>query len=236
MKPKLFLCLALVLCGGFIDSFADSFGTRDDFQLETEIHIVEKAASDAALPVASWTNGVPWIAMDNALGELDRHYSLWATNASIPPRLSKAVLTIFPSLTNASVNPQLKGQMWCNAIWMLGESHDPAMVSVLRPYLKEKDLAYDPGTLGDGITTSRICDDAARAINLLLNLKLEFPRSDMFLFGGHNVLTNGTNVISWKSHSAAGVNIWSGSDPTWKEWDNKIVELQKRLDALPEKK
>jgi hypothetical protein len=171
MKSKFVLCLGLVLGGGlfgpFTDSFADGIYTNDGFQMEPEINLVEKAGLDATLPATSWTNEVPWIVMDNALGELDRHYSLWATNTTIPPRLSKAVLTIFPSLSSASVNPQLKGLMWCNAVRMLGESHDPAMVSVLRPYLEQKDLADDPGGLGAGITTMRICDNAARAINLL---------------------------------------------------------------------
>jgi len=79
----------------------------------------------------------------------------------------------------------------------------------------------------------RICDKTAKAINLLLNLKLEFPRSDMFLFGGQEVFTNGTKVMLWKGHGAAGVSVWSGTDPVWKEWDKKIAELKQILDALP---
>ncbi len=217
-----------------MDLFSPLPGIWDDSLLEPVIEMIEKNASTATTVYkAAAPKQVSWIVIENALSVLDRHYSLWATNTTIPPRLSKSVLTIFPSLTNTSVNPQLKGQMWCNAVWMLSESHDPAMVSVLRPYLEEKDLADDPGGLGDGITTMRICDKAARAINSLLNLKLEFPRSDMLLFGGREVLKNGTNVILWKSHGAAGVNMWSGTDPVWKEWDKKIAELNQILDALP---
>ena len=108
------------------------------------------------------------------------------------------------------------------------------MIYILRHYLKEKALADDPGGLGVGITTMRICDDAARAINSLLNLKLEFPRFDMF-FNRHEVFTNGTKVLTWRSHSMAGDNALTGSDPAWKEWDKKIAELQTILDEMPKK-
>ena len=111
------------------------------------------------------------------------------------------------------------------------------MVSVLRPYLKEKDLAEDTGTVGYGITTMRICDEAALAINSLLNLKLVFPHSwpGMFLTGSL-ISTNGTNVVRWSSHFKGVDEIWSGQDPAWEEWDKKIAELQKTLDALAENK
>jgi hypothetical protein len=131
-----------------MDLFSPLPGIWDDSLLEPVIQMIERNASTATLVYkADAPKQVSWIVIENALSVLDRHYSLWATNTTIPPRLSKAVLTIFPSLTNATVTPQLKGQMWCNAVWMLGESHDPAMVSVLRPYLEDKDLADDPGGL-----------------------------------------------------------------------------------------
>jgi hypothetical protein len=216
MKPKTVLCLALVLGCGFRDSFADGVGTSDGFQLEIEIHIVEQAALDALSPVASWTNGVPWFAMDNAIGEIDRHYSLWSTNTSIPPRLSKAVLTIFPSLTNISMpGPQPGNQMWCNAVSMLAGSHDLAMIAVLRPFLKNKVVAGDGSYWFEDKTPLRACDKAAIAISLLLGDK-------NFADGGFAI-------------SGAGIRNVRDSYRKWDEWDKKIGELEKRLDELPKK-
>lgn len=202
------------------DLWSPQPGVWDDSLLEPVVSLVEKTTS--------------WMVLDDALSVLDQHYIVWTNDPSIPPRLSKAVLTLFPSLTNASVNPRLKGLMWCNAVRMLGESHDPAMVSLLRPYLKDKALANDPGGIGAGITTMRVCDDAAEALYSLLNLKLEVPRSDMFLFG-HENFTNGTNVDIWICHSATGNAVWPGFDPVWNEWDKRIAELQKHLNALTKK-
>jgi hypothetical protein len=218
MKPKPLLCLALVLSGGLFGCFTNSFAddVNDGFKLETEINLVEKAALDAALPATSWTNGDPWIAMDNALGEIDRHYSLWATNTSIPARLSKAVLTIFPSLTNASMpGPQPGNQMWCNAVNMLAQSHDLAMIAVLRPFLKNKVVAGDGSYWFEDRTPLRACDKTAIAISQLLGDK-------NFAGGGFAM-------------SGAGIRNVRDSYRKWDEWDKKIAELQKSLDALPKK-
>jgi hypothetical protein len=114
MKPKLILCLALVLSGGLC-------GCSTNAQ-----HSGQTASS-------SLTNDVSWW---NALDEIDRHYWLWETNTSIPPRLSKVVLAIYPCLTNGYANPQPKDIAgWFYPIIILGETHDTVTVSVLRPYL-----------------------------------------------------------------------------------------------------
>jgi hypothetical protein len=237
MKSKLILCLALVLSGGLFgcstDSPPDDRNVNDGFQLETEVSVVEKAASNATLPVEGlMTNDDSWW---NALDELDRHYWLWATNTSIPPRLSKVVLAIYPFLTNGYANPQPKDIAgWFYPIIILGKTHDPAMASVLRPYLKDKDLADDPGGLNNGKTTMRICDEAEMAIDSLLDLKVGVWNADMFLVG-YDVFTNGTTVTHWQSHmmgSAADDKPWTGFDPVWKVWDKRIAKLEKRLDAM----
>jgi hypothetical protein len=237
MKPKLILCLALVLSGGLFgcstDLPPDERNVNDGFQLETEINVVEKAASNTTLSIEGLTtNDNSWW---NALDKLDRHYWLWATNTSIPPRLSKVVLAIYPSLTNGYANPQPEvGGGWFYPITILGKTHDPVMASVLRPYLKDKDLADDPGGLNDGETTMRICDEAASAIDSLLNLQLDFPNADMFLTE-RDVSTNGSIVATSYSHimgSAADDKPWSGSDPAWKAWNKQIAKLERRLDAM----
>ena len=201
------------------DLWSPQPGIWDDSLVEPVVRLIERAA----------TNSVKEFVIGNALMALDGHYDAWATNASIPPRLSKAVLEDCSNLTNTLVRPQL-GLGWCNSVQMLAETHDPAMVCSLRPFLKQKDLAYDPGGLGDGFTTMRICDEAAEAINQLLDLKINFRPSDMYLIGGHDVFTNGTTVTIWQEEPKD--RTWSGYDPAWKDWDEKIADMEKRLDAL----
>jgi hypothetical protein len=175
-------------------------GIWDDSLLEPVVRLIEKTAS--------------WIVIDDALRVLDRHYSVWATNASIPPRLSKAALRLFPSLTNiARPSPKAGDQMWCNAVGMLAKTHDPAMIEVLRPFLKNKVVAGD-GLLSIDRTPLRACDEAAIAISSLLG-DTRFAEDGMIYSGG-----------AMKTQD---------NYPKWKGWDRKIGELQKRLDGLPKK-
>lgn len=190
-------------------------GVWDDSLLEPVVNLIEKMASVSALHHTDTAKlkRVPWTVMDNALYVLDRHYSVWAKDASIPPRLSKAVLLAFPSLTNTSVSgPQPGNQMWCNAVQMLAKSHDLTMNAVLRPFLKVKVVAGD-GTMWSDKTPLRACDKAAIAITSLL--------------GDKNLADGG-----W-AYSGAGIRSVQDTYPKWDEWDQKIIQLQKRLDALP---
>ena len=82
------------------DLFSPLPGIWDDSLLEPVIHVMEKNDSTAALVYgAGAPNQISWVVIERALDVLDRHCSVWETNASIPPRLSKVVLTMFPSLT-----------------------------------------------------------------------------------------------------------------------------------------
>jgi hypothetical protein len=197
------------------DLFSPLPGIWDDSLLEPVIRMMEKNASTAALVYrADAPTSVSWVVIDNALAVLDRHYSVWSTNASIPPRLSAVVLTMFPSLTNASLSDPRPGtQMWCNAVRMLSESHDRKMFAVLRPFLKNKGLAGVGGYwMVEGNPPLRACDQAAIAIKRLLGEK-DFVDQPIGMSGMPD-----RNVRD--------------SYPKWNEWDQKIAELQKQLDAL----
>jgi hypothetical protein len=177
--------------------------------------MMEKNASTAALVYrADVPKPVSWVVIDNALAVLDRHYSVWATDASIPPRLSAVVLTMFPSLTNASLSgPRPGDQMWCNAVRMLSESHDRKMLAVLRPLLKSKAMAGDGSYwMVEGNPPLRACDMAAIAIKRLLGEK-DFVDQPIGMPGMPDRKVR-------------------DSYPKWDEWDKKIVALQKRLDAV----
>lgn len=104
--------------------------------------------------------------------------------------------------------------MWCNAVHMLAGTHDPSMIAVLRPFLKDRVVAGD-GRMWLDRTPVRACDQAAIAIASLLGDK-------HFADGG--IMASG-----------AGIRNVRVSYPKWDEWDQKIAELQKRLDALPKK-
>jgi hypothetical protein len=186
-------------------------GIWDDSLLEPVVRLAEKTAEDSAPS--------RWIVTCTVLEVLDLHYSVWATNASIPPRLSKAVLMLFPSLTNAiQPSPKPGDQIWCNAVGMLAKTHDAGMIAVIRPFLKDEIVAGD-GALwipqGSGLQPLRACDEAAIAIRKLLD---DLDSAD----GGYAM-------------SGGFVAKPGASYPKWREWDKKIGELQKRLDALPQK-
>jgi hypothetical protein len=184
-------------------------GIWDDSLLEPVVRLIEKTAADSA--------AVRWFVIYDALDVLDRHYSAWATNTSIPPRLSKAVLMLFPSLANAArPSPKPGDQMWCNAVGMLAQTRDAGMIAVIRPFLKDEVVAGDGMVWiarGSGIQPLRACDETAVAIRKLLG-DADSPDGGYGMSGGF-VPKPGTSY------------------PKWHEWDKKIGELQKRLDALP---
>ncbi len=208
-----------------LDLFIAAPGIWDDSFIEPIIQAMETNAPNVALVYESGApRRVSWIAINNALAVLDRHHSVWTKDASIPPRLSAVVLTIFPSLTSASLaGPRPGDQMWCNAVNMLAQTHDSEMLAVLRPYLKDKGLAGDGSywrgdgdTLERAFTPGRACDRAAIAIKQLL--------------GERDSVDEPT--------ATPGIVFREVRDtyPKWDEWDSKIGELQKRLDALERSK
>lgn len=197
------------------DLFSPLPGIWDDSLLEPVIHVMEKNAATAALFYKdNAPKQVSWVVIDNSLDVLDRHYSVWEINTSIPPRLSKVVLTMFPSLTRDSApGPHPGEQMWCNAVAMLAKTHDLAMIAVLRPFLKSTGMAGDGGYwMVEGNPPLRACDRAAIAIKQLLTGK-DYAREPIGM---------------------PGMPYWNVRDsyPKWEEWDKKIAELQKQLDAL----
>ncbi len=189
-------------------------GIWDDSLLEGVVRLIEISGSDSTSQHTSKSKDAPWMVMDRAFSVLNRHYSVWATNASIPPRLSKAVLTTFPSLTNAAMpGPHPGDQMWCNAINMLAQTHNLAMVTVLRPFLKDKVVAGDGSMWIENRTPLRACDKAAISINQLLGDTENFEPGIAM-----------SGIINLNTHD---------SYPEWDKWDKKIAKLQKRLDMQP---
>jgi hypothetical protein len=212
-----FFQVALVTRGdeAINDLWSPSPGIWDDSFLEPVVHLIEKCAAKSKPANINVAQGKhPWMVMENALDVLERHHSVWAGDASIPPRLSKAVLTLFPSFKDtAKPNPPPGDQMWCNVVRMLAQTHDRAMIAVLRPFLKDKVVAGDGAV--EGGEPLRACDEAAMAIKQLLGDKTS--EDDQFVISG------------------VGVGNVRDSYPEWDEWDKRIVDLQKRLDGLPEK-
>ncbi len=150
----------------------------------------------------------------NALEIMDRHYSDWAKDATIPPRLSKAVLRVFPTLLEAvqsSVVMRPGLDNWYKSLTTLAETHDEAMVTVIRPFLKVKNISSIHLVAGN-YAPIRDCEVASNAIHHLLG---------------------DVEIIPYTTLSASIPLKFSY--PEWLEWDQKIVELEKRLDALPKK-
>lgn len=145
-----------------------------------------------------------------ALALLAFHHADWAQDAAIPPRLSKVVMTAHPTLANPLISPKPEDNRWHSVFQSLAQTRDPAMVPVLRRFLKIK-IIDGEGLIGGERTPRRVCDSAAVAIKTLLGYPLE--REDI------------------SSYSGVG---WEPKDyPKWKEWDQKIEELEKQLDAAP---
>jgi hypothetical protein len=69
---------------------------------------------------------------------LGRHYSSWAKDATIPPRLSKAVLAHHPSLSRNATGAGASSADPRYALGLLGQTHDPTMIPLLRPFLADK--------------------------------------------------------------------------------------------------
>jgi hypothetical protein len=196
------------------DLFSPLPGIWDDSLVEPVIRVIEENASAAKSFRAGTPIRVSWIVIDNALAVLDRHHSVWATDASIPPRLSKAVLTVFPSIKDVSLSgPHPGEQMWCNAVRLLAKTHDSEMIAVLRPFLKDEVVAGDGGYwMAKDTAPLRACDNAAIAIKQLLGEK-NFPNEVIGMSG----------IPYSKTRE---------SYPKWNEWDQRIAELQRQLDAL----
>ncbi len=100
---------------------------------------------------------------------LNEHHNDWASDLGIPPRLSGAVLATFPAVTNAAVTASLESVSWevSMALGMLWNSRDPAMIPVLRPYLKTKEVKYEGRVKGQH-SNMRVCDGVAAGISRLL--------------------------------------------------------------------
>ncbi|MCD6049161.1 MAG: hypothetical protein K0Q55_564 [Verrucomicrobia bacterium] len=105
---------------------------------------------------------------------LNEHHNDWASDATIPPRLSGAILATFPAVTNAAVTASLESVSWevSMALGMLWNSRDPAMIPVLRPYLKTKEIKYEGRVKGQH-SNMRVCDGVAAGISRLLGDKGE---------------------------------------------------------------
>jgi hypothetical protein len=176
-----------------IELYSPQPGVWDDSLLELVVSLTAKTSS--------------WTTLDRALYVLDQRYAVWATIASIPPRLSQAVLIMYPSLTNAALSGARPGDWaWCIAVPMLAKTHDPAMLAVLRPFLANKGMAGGGSYwMTEGDPPLRTCDEAAIAISELLREK-DFTRDGIGMPGRPY----------WKVHDTY---------PKWVEWDKKIAEL-----------
>ena len=170
-----------------------------DFE-STAPSVARGRASQPRLPVAE----EPSIIFSGALDLLSKHYSAWAKDTSIPPRLSKAVLTAYPALSGAPGAGSAGG--WTYALGMLALTRDRSMITVLRPFLADK----TPVSQIDRGTPLRVSELASNAILQLLG---DPPR-----YGG--------------GESGIGPSAYPGPHPLWDLWDKQIGELEKRLDTL----
>jgi len=149
--------------------------------------------------------------LDNAMAVLNGHADEWAQDVAIRRRLSNTVLAAYPGLTNATARPQPVDSGWYECTTKLVQSHDLAMIPVLRQFLKDKTIAGS-GLKGEDFTPCRACDLAAAGIREMLG---DQPANeDRFSYTGF-IRTDTVNY------------------PKWKEWDRRIEELEKRLDKLP---
>jgi hypothetical protein len=93
----------------------------------------------------------------------DMHYTLWLGDASIPPRLSKAVLAAFP----------LRKEDLTSTLDFLVQTHDPSVIPLLRPFLDDQTEDHYSAwaaemPIGPGGPQLRVCDMTANAILALL--------------------------------------------------------------------
>jgi len=146
----------------------------------------------------------------NALPLLNYHHAAWAQEAAIPPRLSKVVMKAHPTLAHPLISPKPEDNRWYSVLQSLARTRDPAMVPVLRRFLKIKTIDGE-GLNGAERTPRRVCDSAAVAIKTLLGYPLE--PEDLSAY--------------------SGVIPGSKDYPRWKEWDQKIEALEKHLDVAP---
>ncbi len=139
------------------------------------------------------------------LSLLERHVEVWK-DPTVSLRLSKAVLTANPLLVDPPADPSLllSAEVPFNeALKRLGQTHDRAMIPVLRPFLRVNALFP-----GDAIrSAARICDLARDSIYVLLGETQSVDRVEY--------------------------NFSVSADPRiWMEWDRKNVELENRLAAM----
>jgi hypothetical protein len=102
-----------------------------------------------------------WIVLNRGLQYMDWHYDSWANDASIPPRLTRAVLRPEFRRPNNMYN------------WFadLALTHDRGAIPILRPFLADKTIDQFTSTSSNmplGVTPMRYCELAADAIGKIL--------------------------------------------------------------------
>ncbi len=147
---------------------------------------------------------------EDAIDVFAAHYTSWGKDLTIAPHLSKAVFVAYPDLIGTTIGgitahgvielPRME-------LYLLAETHDPAMLGVLQTFLSDK--APDRWEISVRRTPARTCDIAANAINYFLGERELFEFMD------------------------SGIGVTSvGHYAEWDEWDKQIAYLQKYLDAL----
>lgn len=151
-----------------------------------------------------------------AINVLDRHYSSWKDDATIPPRLSQAVLRFYPALlgpsTQASPGLAAPGsQNFRIGVSLLAHTHDPAMMRVLLPFLSNTtvdEFGLYSANMPYGRTPLRVCELAANAISKILG------EAEIY--------------DPWMAQSASR----GGPYPEWEDWDKQNRALTERVNRL----
>jgi hypothetical protein len=141
--------------------------------------------------------------MNRALEYLDRTRTRRPEDPVIASRLGAAVLRFVPAPGQVDIHMST----WTS---MLAMTRDRALVKVLRPYLSDRTVVTSQSSndLWTGLTPMRYSELAANAICVLLGEPLM--------------------VVPWeRARAPAG-----GPYPEWAEWDKRLAELRKRLDAM----
>jgi hypothetical protein len=211
----------------------------NDF-VEPLIRLGTDPIGDKTLPVVS--NAPPLVRLGMGSTEitkhrqvvelLDKHYSVWAGDATIGPRLHRAL-----EEEPASVGPWNNARSgkatlqflcadpvrWGMHVQLLAYTHDPALITELRPYLDNSTLV-DDGTMessGRALST-RMCDFAHDAILHILGEPGEFGT-----FEG-----NGLVYLKVPDPEATGMGNEGPHNWIWARWDKENAALAKRLDAM----
>ena len=184
------------------DLAAFTLGIWDDSFLEPVIRLVETSAAPSGSRTFPDSD-----ALSYGIRFLDRNYSSWRQDASVPPRLSKAVREMHSGLKVQSVGA------FYNFVVLLAETHDRKMISFLRQYLTDKTIDQYTSLSANmpaGRTPMRYSELAANGISMLLGEPIMFDPYQ-------------------RARAPA-----QGPFPEWTEWDKRIEALQRRLDAMPE--